>query len=331
MARSRVRAHLYTEGGRHKGLPNIDAASLSAHALLRICGVRYAVTAGASRSLTSAGTLPVVIFDTPTGPSTAAGLPPLIEALSSDDSLPSPNAHLTPFMSAESSAFCALVSASIDPARRHELFVDEANHADVARALAPAGLSWPLSAIVPAVQRRETVRSLAGREASSLFADAERAIAALATRLGGSKFFYGAKPSALDAVVFGQLAAALVVPLPRARLRPIVAQHANLVAFVNRVRDAFFAEEADDWEGAVDCEEAAALAREEAERRAVEESTRKAAEEKEREAREGRPPPSSETPEETEQKQGNVYFVWTAVAVFAAHMLLSNEIEFSLQ
>lgn len=330
MARSRARAHLYTAGGRHKGLPTLDAESLSAHALLRFCKVRYAVSARASPSMTAAGVLPVTIFDTPSGPTTAAGLSALIDLLTSDESLPSPNGHLTPFMTAESTAFCALVSSRFDPARLHEIYADNANYADVASAFAPDGLSWPLSTIVPAMRKSEVMRGLSGRSEESLLADAETVVSALSTRLGSSKYFYGQHPSALDAVVFGQLAPALVVPLPRARLRALVARYANLVAFINRVRDGFFADEAADWTGSVDCEQAAAIVKAEAERRAKEESTRKAAERRAEEARDGAPPPSSETPEETERKEGNVYFVWAAAAVFAAHMLLSNEIEFSL-
>ncbi len=230
--------------------------------------------------------------------------------------LPDPNAHLTPFMAAESTAFATLVTSRLDPARMYELFVDDANYADVCRALSPADSSWPLNRLVPFLRRREICQSLAGKDVEALLFDAGIVVAALSTRLGDrSKYFYGDTPSVLDAIVFGQLAVALLVPLTRPRLRTLVAGYPNLMQFVDRIRMEYFREDSEQWTGRMDNEEAVELCRAEAERRAREESSRRAAEQRAREARDGAPPPSSETPEETERKRGNLYFIWASVAV----------------
>mgnify|MGYP005996515677 CR=1 FL=1 len=56
----------------------------------------------------------------------------------------------------------------------------------------------------------------------------------LSTLLGSNAYFYGSKPSSLDAVVFGHLSAQLYAPMPKHSLREEVQKFDNLVQFVER-------------------------------------------------------------------------------------------------
>lgn len=218
------------------------------------------------------------------------------------------DAHLTPFMAAESQAFIALLRRNLEPMREHELFC--VNYADIYSALVNDEAAWPLRHFEPMMRRRAVQRRLAGWTEGQLESEAERVVEALATRLGDRHgYFYGEKPGVLDAVVFAQLAVALLVPLSRPKLRAIVGRYSNLVAFVERIRDAYFNEDF-----AFDVQEAAQTAVEDARRRVEEFSRRKAASQKH----------SAESAEEKARRQGNVYFIWASVAVFAAHLLLSD-------
>lgn len=82
-------------------------------------------------------------------------------------------------------------------------------------------LPFPLNWIVPYSQRREMRRQLAGADGAAAYADAADAIASLADRLRASKgrFFFGDKPSSLDALAFGHLAFYLHSPVAAPVLR----------------------------------------------------------------------------------------------------------------
>lgn len=331
MVRPGLKAVLYADPGGW-GLPTIDADGLAAHALLRFGNIEYASVPAISPSMTPANKLPVVVFNTSPEESDqvmSAGLASLIGLFTANRSLPDLNHHLTPFMAAESTAFATLVTSRFEPARLHEFYIDDDNYSDIYHTLLQPQRAWPLNRVLPFMRRR-TVRQILGNASSeTLLFDAGIVLAALSTRLGDrSKYFYGDQPSILDAVVFGQLASALLVPLPHARLRALVAGYSNLIAFVERIRNVYFANDSEEWTRRLDPEDLAEVRRQEAQRRAQADSAAAAAAERERQQHERS---SSESQEEADRKKGNVYFIWASVAVFAAHLLLGNEIEFSFE
>jgi sRNA-binding protein len=157
----------------------------------------------------------------------------------------------------------------------------------------------------------------------------------LSTRLGDrNKFFYGDKPSVLDAVVFGQLAVVLFVPLPDGQLRAMVASHGNLVNFIRRIKEEYFPEDAQlGWGGDLDAEDIARARQAGADRRAAEQ--RRADAEAEAATAAQREGQGQDADKETEdedavRRRHNVYFIYASVAVFAAHLLFGNEIDFEV-
>lgn len=73
-----------------------------------------------------------------------------------------------------------------------------------------------------------------------LFDQARDAYHALSMKLGSDAFFFGDRMSELDALVFGHCAWVLKNPVKGSRLRAALITFPNLVAFVDRVFDAFF-------------------------------------------------------------------------------------------
>ena len=71
---------------------------------------------------------------------------------------------------------------------------------------------------------------------------ARRDIDAVAELLGDKPFMMGSYPTAVDAAVYGVIAAC-TAPVFDSPLKEIVASHANLVAFVKRMEDRFYTEE----------------------------------------------------------------------------------------
>jgi len=186
---------------------------------------------------------------------------------------------------------------------------------------------FPLNAVLPFLKRREIKRSLKDRRPDALYFDAGIALAALSTRLGErNKFFYGEEPSVLDAIVFGYLATVLYIPLPSTDLRGQIAKHSNLVAFVGRIRQLYFAKDTlgsgNQLIGELDGESILEAKRQEALKRSRESSSAD-------DARHGGA--SDESEADKERKKWNNYFIWGSIAAFAAHILLGSEIEFEYE
>lgn len=315
-------ANVYTELGGW-GMPTVDAEGLAALALLRFADLPFTVAPGASRNMTNANILPVVVFNrgAKKSPSMCAGLASLVALMASDMSLPDLNSSLTPFMVAESTAFTSLMQSRFAPARQFELFRDSRNYAVVYHTLLEKERSFPLNLIVPYMRRREINNSLRNETPSSVYFNSSVALTAISTRLGeGKKFFYGDSPTVLDAVVFGYLASVMYTPLPVSKLRVQIAKFKNLVDFVQRISETYFGgSESVQIDGHFDAEEISSRL----ENDILQQS---------RPVTGGDPleDSKSETEEEKQRKKWNHYFIWGSVAAFAAHVLLGNDVEIDL-
>lgn len=315
-------ANVYTELGGW-GMPTIDAEGLAALALLRFADIPFTVKTGASRSMTNANILPVIVFDR--GPkkssSMCAGLASLVGLMASDMSLPDLNISLTPYLVAESTAFTSLLQSRFGPARLHELFCDTRNYATIYHTLLEKERSFPLNHILPFVRRREIRNSLQNDNVSSLYFNSGVALTALSTRLGERrKFFHGDKPTVLDAVVYGYLASVMYTPLPVSKLRRQIAKFKNLVDFAQRITETYFGgSESIRIDGCFDANEISSQLEDDILQHS-------------RLTTDGDPLENSrdETEEEKQRKKWNRYFIWGSVAAFAAHVLLGNEIEIDL-
>lgn len=330
--RNNTTAQVYTELGSW-GMPTIDCDGLAALALLRFVDIPVTLKSGASRTMTSTNTLPVIVFRKGAGPSATAsplnaggnvvaGLAQLIGHLSSNTTLPDPNHSLTPFMVAESTAFVSLIQSRFGPAREHELFRIDRNYADIYHTLLEKERSFPLNRILPYIRRNDILRTLKHRSPDKLYFDSKIALAALSTRLGdgGKKFFYGNQPSVLDAVVFGYLASVLYTPLPVSTLRNQISRHKNLVDFTKRIATTYFSGPN------------LAIVDPEAHAAHVSEMAHLQAQDRARRATQGSPTEDIETlsAEEKERRKWNGYFIWGSVAVFVTHLLVGSEIEFDI-
>jgi glutathione S-transferase len=107
-----------------------------------------------------------------------------------------------------------------------------------------AGFPAPLRPLVGRLVRRTIAKALymqgLGRHAQDdLYRLACDDITALSTFLADKPYFYGAKPSELDATAYGFLAQVLWAPGPR-RMREHAEQTRNLPAFCERIKRDFY-------------------------------------------------------------------------------------------
>lgn len=73
-----------------------------------------------------------------------------------------------------------------------------------------------------------------------IFILAAETFSALSTRLGDSIFFYGDKPSSLDALVYAYLAPLVYIPFPSDGLTQMLRKWPSLVRYIDRVHKIFY-------------------------------------------------------------------------------------------
>ena len=68
-----------------------------------------------------------------------------------------------------------------------------------------------------------------------------RCLTALSDKLANQDYFFGVKPSSLDAIAFGYLAPLIKVPFPSySSIRTHLYAYSNLISFVDRILKKFF-------------------------------------------------------------------------------------------
>ncbi|RWS17616.1 Metaxin-2-like protein [Dinothrombium tinctorium] len=104
---------------------------------------------------------------------------------------------------------------------------------------------WPLNYILCWKKRRAVVKKLASigwdsKTLDEVLSEVESCCQALSDRLENRNYFFGDKPTELDALVFGHLSAILTTPLPVDRLAIIVRENEKLVQLCNRIAKTYF-------------------------------------------------------------------------------------------
>ncbi|MCP9264320.1 Metaxin-1-like [Dirofilaria immitis] len=84
-------------------------------------------------------------------------------------------------------------------------------------------------------RRAQAYVSACGREKAQIILDAVNTINFLEDRLDNKKYFYGDKPSSIDALIFGYLAPILKLPLPSDRLQQHIMSCPNIVRFIESI------------------------------------------------------------------------------------------------
>ncbi|KAI8477124.1 MAG: hypothetical protein J3K34DRAFT_399456 [Monoraphidium minutum] len=235
----------------HGSLPSLTAATLQAEAYLRLCGAEFCVERCTSAGLSPTGVLPALELSAdlaggaqPTDLAAARGV---IAALrkSGRPALDLDGA-LQPAQRAEAAAFSLMVAQQLDPATLWTSWVEARGFQEFRKAAYGDSLPFPLNWFVPWSQRREMRRQLAAVDGAAAFADAAAALGALADRLraSGGRFFFGNKPSSLDALVFGHVAFYLHSPVAAPVLRSKVQAQPVLARFVDAMLQREFSADA---------------------------------------------------------------------------------------
>lgn len=137
----------------------------------------------------------------------------------------------------EFDAFSSLMLHYFYPAQLHFLWIDHWNYSTVTAHWYSSQLLFPygLYYLERGRRRAQAYVAACGRSEAQLIRDAIMAINLLSAKLGDNKYFYGDRPSSLDALIFGYLAPILKLPLPSDRLQQHILGCPNLVRFIESI------------------------------------------------------------------------------------------------
>ncbi|CAL8472174.1 g11716 [Coccomyxa elongata] len=222
------------------GLPSISVACIQVEAYLRLGRIAASAEDCTNSSTSPSGQLPALEhgLDLVEGVGDEfASARAIISYLRSHGS--DLDAHLTTVQQAELLAFAALVEAKLEPATLYTTWCEAESYNRHTRAAFAAGLPLPLNYWLPWNQQRAILRRFAGTSQAQVYEEAGKVYAALVEHLrstsGKGSYFFGSKPSSLDAAIFAHLVFHHGAPVSAPELRRKLSEHPSLVAYVERI------------------------------------------------------------------------------------------------
>jgi len=154
-------------------------------------------------------------------------------------------AHLDASEKADMRAYMSLVTNVLGNAELYVSWLDDRTRREVTEERHGKHHPWPLDLVLTWLKRRTVTKRLhalqwAAKSLEEVYSEVDTCCKALAERLSNSQFFFGARPTELDALVFGHLFAILTTPLPDNKLQSIVSKYSNLVKLCENIESDYF-------------------------------------------------------------------------------------------
>jgi len=153
--------------------------------------------------------------------------------------------HLTEAQRSDMRAYMSLVSIVLGSAELYVSWHHQPTYEEVTAPRYGSPHPWPLSKLLPVARQRKVARRLqhlgwADKPLGAVYGEVERCCLALSQRLGQQTYFFGDKPTQLDALVFGHLFTLITTNLPHLKLSELATKHTNLVRLCKHVDREFF-------------------------------------------------------------------------------------------
>ncbi|DBA69239.1 hypothetical protein WJX79_004648 [Trebouxia sp. C0005] len=139
-------------------------------------------------------------------------------------------------------AFRTLVQNALEPATQYTLWCEAESFSKHTQVKYGHGMPFPLNYILPRIHQFHVWQILKLTTADQMYTSLADAYAAIAERLSASDgdYFFGGKPSSLDALLYGHLAFHQAAPVTSPEIRHQISQHPVLQKYVDRIsKDVF--------------------------------------------------------------------------------------------
>ncbi|XP_076267642.1 metaxin-2-like [Rhynchophorus ferrugineus] len=142
-------------------------------------------------------------------------------------------------------AYMTLVRNVIEIAELYICWVDKETYNEVTNVRNGSVYPWPLNHIKNREKRNQVIKKLKvlnwyNKTIEEVYQEVENCCEALNVRLDNKHYFFGDKPTELDALVFGHLFTIITTPLPRTDLVEIVRRYPTLIDLVKRIEIEYF-------------------------------------------------------------------------------------------
>lgn len=142
-------------------------------------------------------------------------------------------------------AFSSLVDEKLTRAWLYNKWCDETNFKTITMETYHSLYPKPLSYILAYIDRNKIIKTMLSRKNvlkdDDIYLQAKMTLEAISEQIGDNEFFFGLRPTYLDATLFAHLHIILSTPSQQCELRRLVLQHENLVQYSKRIWKQYFA------------------------------------------------------------------------------------------
>lgn len=219
-----------------------SASSLGVQTFLRMAGLDHEVEMRPNvESISPSGNMPVLKC----GSFVIAEMDPIVAFVNTKGIQLTQN--LSVQQKADIRAYMSLINTVLVSAELYICWADEETYNEVTKFRYGSVYPWPLNHILCFRKRRQvmaklTVSEWSDKSLSEVFEEVQTCCAALSERLGQQNYFFGDKPTELDALTFGHLYSLMNTDLVDGKLGQIVNGFENLVVLCHRVEAQYFSD-----------------------------------------------------------------------------------------
>lgn len=223
------------------------AACLSVKTYLHMCGLKFTTELRVNaEAMSPSGKVPFIQI----GPFLVSEMEPIIACVNTRGFQLSTS--LTDVQKSELKAYMCLIGNTLVNAEHYLAWVDHAVSNEVTKPRYGSMFKWPLNQIIPWQKQREVKARLSSlgwtkKTFEEVFEEVHTCCQALSERLDKQMFFFGDKPTELDALVFGHLFTLLTTDLPNNEFARIIERFTNLKNFCERVDKKYFKDRNNDY------------------------------------------------------------------------------------
>lgn len=216
------------------------ASCLSVKAFLNMCELTFQTELRTNAEFMSpSGNVPFIQV----GPLLVSEFEPIISIASAKGH--SLSKDLTDEQKAELKAYICLVQNVLVNSLLYVLWCDEESCRLVSKPRYGSRYKWPLNKIIPLRKKCEVRRFLSSlgwttKTLEEVYEEVNTCCQALSDRLGDQMYFFGSKPTELDAFVFGHLYTIVTTSLPSDRLVEVIEKFKNLTDLCRRIHKEYF-------------------------------------------------------------------------------------------
>ncbi|CAE1276714.1 MTX [Acanthosepion pharaonis] len=153
--------------------------------------------------------------------------------------------HLSDTQQSEMRAYMALVENVLVNAELYLSWCHEDVYYEITKPRYSSCYPWPINLILPLKKFAEIKSRLSSigwynKSFEDVCEEINTCCQALSERLGNQAYFFGDKPTELDALVFGHLFTLITTDLPVTKFAEVIQKYENLVDFCDKIEDTYF-------------------------------------------------------------------------------------------